>query len=94
MWPFTTVLAGLTLLELLRQPTQDPLLGSVPTHILPNSGNHNQHPVSSWAPEVSLTLPATLPELSRELCWIIPAHSSQLILGIVLPQLYLTIYPN
>lgn len=52
-WVVCTVLCWgiLTVLELSRKLTQYPLLGFVPTHILPNSDNYNQHSpphLGSW----------------------------------------------
>lgn len=60
------LLCWLGCIELWRQSTQDPLPGSVPTHILPTSSNQ----FHTWAPWLTPTSSAALPELSRKSSWI------------------------
>ncbi|XP_058378938.1 uncharacterized protein LOC131392789 [Diceros bicornis minor] len=51
-------------------------------------------PGPSWAPGLSLSFSAALPELSRKPFWICLHITFQLTAGIVLPKLYLTLFPN
>ncbi|KAF7478203.1 Hypothetical predicted protein [Marmota monax] len=77
-----------TVLELLRQPTQDPLLGPEPSHIL---SYHNQ--LHSWAP--SHRLPSLQPSCALQETIIGPGYrSSQLGPDIVIPNLQLTLFPK